>query len=56
MNEGVWSLANHALANSCPDDAEELIEDIIRVIDDIRFCPEKLRGCILQSELPSFLY
>ena len=55
-DEGVWSLSKRALANSRPDDAEELMEDIIRVIDDIRFCPEKLRGCILQSELPSFLY
>ena len=54
-DEGVWSLAKRELANSCPWDAEELTEDVIRSIDDIRTSPEKLRGCILQSDLPSFL-
>jgi hypothetical protein len=31
------------------------VEDVIRSINAIRTSPEKLRGCILQSELPSFL-
>jgi transposase len=54
-DEGVWSLAKRALANSCPADVEELIDDVIRSINFVRSSPAKLRGCILQSELPSFL-
>jgi len=51
-DEGVWSLAKGKLANSCPNDVEELMEDILDSIEGIRNCPEKLRGCIAQSELP----
>ncbi len=54
-DEGVWSLAKGELANSCPRDVDELMEDILRSINGIRSSPEKLRGCILQSDLPSFL-
>jgi transposase len=54
-DEGVWSLAKRELANSCPDDVDELMEDIIRSINGIRTSPTKLRGCVVQSELPSFL-
>ncbi len=54
-DEGVWSLAKRALANSCPNDLEELIEDVIQSINRIRNSTHKLRGCIMQSELPSFL-
>ena len=54
-DEGVWSLAKRELANSCPDDVDELMEDVIRSINGIRTSPTKLRGCIVQSELPSFL-
>jgi transposase len=54
-DEGVWSLAKRELANSCPTDVDELLEDILHSIDSIRSSPEKLRGCILQSGLPSFL-
>jgi transposase len=54
-DEGVWSLAKRALANSCPADVEELVDDVIRSINFVRSSPAKLRGCILQSELPSFL-
>ena len=53
-DEGVWSLAKRELANSCPKDVDELMEDIIRSINGIRSSPAKLRGCILQSELPLF--
>jgi hypothetical protein len=31
------------------------MEDILRSIEGIRASSEKLRGCIVQSELPSFL-
>ena len=54
-DEGVWSLAKRELANTCPDGVDELMEDIIRSINGIRTSPTKLRGCIVQSELPSFL-
>jgi transposase len=54
-DEGVWSQAKRELANSCPKDGDELMEDILRSIDGIRSSPERLRGCILQSDLPSFL-
>jgi len=54
-DEGVWNQAKRELANSCPQDVDELMEDILRSIDGIRSSPEKLRGCILQSDLPSFL-
>jgi len=54
-DEGVWSLAKQELANSCPKDVEELMEDVIRSINGVRASAEKLRGCILQSELPVFL-
>jgi len=54
-DEGVWSLAKRELANSCPKDVDELMEDILRSIEAIRTSPEKLRGCILQSDLPPFL-
>ena len=55
-DEGVWSLAKRNLANGCPHDVEELMADLIRSIDSIRKSPAKLRGCILQSELPPFLH
>jgi putative transposase len=54
-DEGVWSLAKRDLANGCPDDLDELIEDLIRSIERIRKSSTKLRGCFLQSELPPFL-
>ena len=54
-DEGVWSLAKRELANSCPDHVDDLMEDIIRSINGIRTSPRKLRGCIVQSDLPSFL-
>jgi transposase len=54
-DEGVWALAKRELANSCPDDVNELMEDVMRSINGIRASQAKLRGCILQSDLPSFL-
>jgi putative transposase len=54
-DEGVWSLAKRKLANGRPDDRDELMDDLIRSIESIRSSPAKLRGCILQSELPPFL-
>jgi transposase len=54
-DEGVWGQAKRELANSCSKDVDELMEDILRSIDGIRASPEKLRGCILQSDLPVVL-
>ena len=54
-DEGVWSLAKRDIANSCPKNVDELMEDILRSIERIKVSPKKLRGCILQSDLPSFL-
>ena len=54
-DEGVWSQTKKKLANSCPRNVDQLMEDIIRSINRIRASRKKLRGCILQSELPSFL-
>ena len=51
-DKGVWSQAKRELANSCPRDVDELMEDILGSIEAIRRSPEKLRGCITHSELP----
>ena len=53
--KGVGLCTKRALANCCPNDVEELVEDVIGSIDSIRISAQKLRGCILQSGLPSFL-
>jgi transposase len=55
-DEGVWSLAKRDLANSCPDDLARLLDDIMCSINSIRASSEKLRGCIVQSDLPPFLH
>ena len=54
-DEGVWSLAKRELANGCPLDVDQLMDDIIGSINRIRTSPDKLRGCIRQSDLPDFL-
>lgn len=54
-DEGVWSLAKRDIANTSPKNVDELMEDILRSIERIKASPKKLRGCILQSDLPSFL-
>lgn len=54
-DEGVWCQAKRELANSCPKDIEELTADIIQSMNGIGRSPSKLRSCIEQSELPSFL-
>jgi len=54
-DEGVWSLAKRELANGCPLDVNQLMDQVIGSINEIQTSPEKLRGCILQSDLPHFL-
>ena len=53
-DEGVWSLAKRALAHSCPNDLEELVEDVIDSINNIHSSEQKLRGCMVQTESPFF--
>ena len=54
--QGVWSLAKRALANSCPNDVEEVVEDVIGSINGIRISTQKLRGCLHTAiRLASFL-
>jgi hypothetical protein len=45
-------LAKRKVAKSCPNAVEELMEDVLFSIEAMRNSPEKLRGCIAQSELP----
>jgi len=54
-DEGVWTLAKHDLANGCPQDLDALMEDLIRSIERTRMSSNRLRGCVLQSDLPPFL-
>ena len=54
-DEGVWSLAKRELANGSPLNVDELMKDVIRSINRVRTSREKLRGCILQSDLSKFL-
>jgi putative transposase len=54
-DEGVWSLAKRDLANGCPLDRDQLLNHVIRSINRVRNSPAKLRGCILESDLPNFL-
>lgn len=54
-DEAVWAQVKHGLANSCPDNVDELLDDVIRSLDQIRTSPARLRYCILQSDLPPFL-
>jgi transposase len=54
-DEGVWSLAKRDLANGCPLDVDQLMDGVIGSINAIRNSPTKLRGCILESDLPHFL-
>ncbi len=50
-DEGVWLLAKRELANSCPNDVDELMADVLGSIDGIRNSQQKLRGRIAQSDL-----
>jgi len=54
-DEGVWSLTKRKLANGRPDNKEDLLRQVNNALIDIRRSSAKLRGCIVQSDLPSFL-
>jgi transposase len=51
-DEGVWSWMKSRLANSCPDDLQELAKDLQREFRLLARSQDRLKGCIKQSELP----
>jgi hypothetical protein len=51
-DEGVWGWMKGRLANSCPDDLQELAKDLQREFRMLARSQDRLKGCILQSELP----
>jgi hypothetical protein len=51
-DRAIDAFIRHGAANSCPNDVDESMEGILDSIEAIRNSPEKLRGCIAQSELP----
>jgi len=54
-DEGVWKLAKQTLANGRPDTQEELRRRLRTSLNQIRRSPQRLRGCVRQSELSLFL-
>lgn len=54
-DEGVWNWTKRELANTAPSDLDELIQQVIDSIEQLRGSQSRLRGCVLQSDLPRFL-
>jgi transposase len=54
-DEGIWGLLKGKLANGRPDDLEELECHLGQEFRRLARSQSKLRGCVLQSELPIFL-
>lgn len=54
-DEGVWTLSKAALANGRPDDVDTLVAHLLPTLEHLRRSQTKLRGCVLQSDLPPFL-
>ena len=54
-DEGVWKLAKQTLANGRPDTQDELRRHLRASLNQIRRSPQRLRGCVRQSELSLFL-
>ena len=54
-DEWVWSQAKQALANSRPDNTQELSAQVVAALERLRGSPASLRSCIHRSDLPSFL-
>jgi putative transposase len=53
--EAAWHAAKHPLANGRPDDIYDLGRALLKSLRQARASQATLRGCVLQSELPSFL-
>jgi transposase len=54
-DESVWHRAKAALANGRPDDLTVLATHLRASLTRLRHSQRALRGCITQSDLPSFL-
>jgi len=54
-DEGVWNNIKKTLANGRPDNKVELMDILSEEICQMAASQTILRGCIKQSELPSFL-
>lgn len=54
-DEGVWRIAKRSLANSRPDNIEELVAQVADALGAIATSRTKLRACIDHSALPPFL-
>jgi transposase len=54
-DEGVWNHLKAHLANGRPDTSADLMDVLTEEVCHLAASPSLLRGCIEQSELPSFL-
>lgn len=54
-DEGVWSTLKAKLANGSPDDIRELHAHLGGEFTKLARSQPRLRGCVQQSDLPSFL-
>ena len=54
-DEGVWTHPRRGLANGRPDALDELLEDLVHGLENLRLSQRLLRGCVHQSKLPPFL-
>lgn len=54
-DEGVWNQTRTVLANGRPDDPEELMASLEEALVSLAASQSKLRWCVHQSDLPSFL-
>lgn len=54
-DEGVWDHTKQALANGRPNTVQELFQDVLSELKQLRHSAPTLRACIHTSALPSFL-
>jgi len=54
-DEGVWNQLDNTLANGRPDDLDQLEAALTKALRPLRASQSKLRWCVHQTELPSFL-
>jgi transposase len=54
-DEFVWTYCKNAMANSRPDNIDELVHRLCRVARQIRSRPELIRSFVEASDLPAFL-
>jgi transposase len=54
-DEGVWNQMDNTLANGRPDNLDDLAVPLNKALRGLRASQPKLRWCVHQTELPSFL-